>query len=159
MKKSRMIAVVGAVCLAVGASFAAGKVMASTDTDPLITLSYLEQVALPKLKTEVLAEMNGSSNTSVEKSGNYAVIELNKGQNVYAESALEIIVRPGSNVACVSDFDDQGIADITLGKEIMNGEQIAINSYCIIPRGDDGRGFTVVSDKAYVMIRGDYRIG
>ena len=88
-----------------------------------------------------------------------AVVELKKGQTVYAESVIELIVRPGSKVTCVSPFEVQGIADITLGKEVMNGEELAINSYCIIPRGKDGRGFKINSEKAYIMIRGDYRIG
>ena len=158
LKKTRLIAVIGAVCLGAAAFFAVGT-MASTETDPLITLSYLEKVAFPKFKSEIVAETQGQSNTSIEKSGSYAVVELQKDQIVYAESVVELIVRPGSNVVCVSPFEDQGIADITLGIEVKEGEEISINSYCIIPRGQDGRGFKVVSDKAYVMIRGDYRIG
>ena len=159
MRKSRVIAVIGAVCLGACLCFAAGTAIASNDTDPLITLSYLEKVAMPKVKTEILAEVSGSSNTSIEKSGSYAVVELKKGQTVYAESVIELMVRPGSKVTCVSPFEDQGIADITLGKEVMNGEELAINSYCIIPRGKDGRGFKINSEKAYIMIRGDYKIG
>ncbi len=154
-----MIAVIGAVCLTVGAAFALGTVSASNDTDPLITLSYLEQVAVPKLKSEILSEVTAGSSTAVEKSNSYAVVELNAGQVVYTDSVCEFIVRPGSTVACVSPFEDQGIADITLGNELMHGEIVPINSYCLIPRGGDGRGFMVYSEKAYVMIRGDYRIG
>ena len=159
MKKSRLFAVLGAVCLGAIVTVCAGTAIASTDTDPLITLSYLEQVAMPKFKSEVVAEISGSSNTTVEKDSSYAVIELSKGQVVYADSVVEFIVRPGSKAVCVSPFDDQGVADITLGKEVMNNGEIALNSYCIIPRGEDGRGIKIVSDKAYIMIRGDYRIG
>ena len=71
----------------------------------------------------------------------------------------EFIVRPGSNVCAVSPFPSQGIADITNGIEVLDGEKISINAYCLIPRGADGRGMTVVSEKAYIMIRGDYTIG
>lgn len=167
----------------------------SSDEDPLITLSYLTDIVIPKLKNEITDEYKSyisentsskdnisdddssllipdnsdnsnesnesenSDNSGVVDGGNsYTLLELNLGQKVLANSATEIIVRPGSIVSVVSPFDEQGIADITNGVEVLNGREISINSYCIIPRGNDGRGFYVHSDKAYVMIRGEYTI-
>ena len=51
------------------------------------------------------------------------------------------------------------IAEAKLKNLAILLETIAINAYCIIPRGADGRGFKVISDKAFIMIRGDYTIG
>ena len=76
-----------------------------------------------------------------------------------ADSICEFIVRPGSRVAVISPFPSQGVADITNGIEVLGGENVSINAYCLIPRGADGRGLTVLSEKAYIMIRGDYTIG
>ena len=120
-------------------------VSAYSNDDPLITLSYLEQVVMPKMQAS--------------SSGSYTLIELNKGQTITANSICEFIARPGSYITVVSPHASQGIADVTNGTELFNGTQVPMNAYCIIPRGGDGRGFTVTSQKAYVMIRGDYKIG
>ncbi len=163
MKKTRLIAVFSSVLLGTALCFAAGSAIASTDTDPLITLSYLEKVAFPKFKEDVLASVpkpeTPAPAVTENASASYKVIEVLKDQTVLAGSVCEIIVRPGSNAVCVSPFEDQGIADITLGNEILNGVEIPVNSYCVIPRGGDGRGIKVLSEKAYIMIRGDYTIG
>lgn len=95
----------------------------------------------------------------VPQGNSYTLLELTQGQTVLANSICEFIVRPGSRVTAVSPFPTQGIADITNGIEVLSGEMISINAYCLIPRGADGRGITVVGEKAYVMIRGDYTIG
>ena len=81
------------------------------------------------------------------------------GQTVMANSICEFIVRPGSKVEAISPFPEQGIADITNGIEVLNGDIISLNAYCLIPRGNDGRGMKVLSEKAYIMIRGEYTIG
>ncbi len=163
MKKTRLTALLCGVLCVSALIFAAASVTASTDTDPLITLSYLEKVAFPKFKDDVLASVpkpEPAQPTATQNvSASYSVIEVLKDQTVLAGSVCEIIVRPGSSAVCVSPFEDQGIADITLGSEILNGTEIPINSYCIIPRGNDGRGIKILSEKAYIMIRGDYTIG
>lgn len=91
--------------------------------------------------------------------GTYTLLELTYGQCVYAMSVLEIIVRPGSDVLTISPFENQGIADITGTKEYLNGDTLDINSYCIIPRGGDGRGIYVNNEKSYILVRGEYYIG
>jgi len=160
---------------------------AFTDDDPLITLSYLEDVVIPALKEELLdfigenkteeaeeekqeevvekqeevvekQEEESEPQISSEAIGTYKLLELSKGEYIMAESICEFIVRPGSKVVAVSPFEGQGIADITNGIEVLADEQISINAYCLIPRGGDGRGMKVVSDKAYIMIRGEYTI-
>lgn len=157
---------------------------AYTDSDPLVTLSYLEQIFKPSMKQEIVNEVsetvssavasvksqpavevsaNTGENISVDeqsgKAPSYTLIELSMGQTVLANSICEFIVRPGSKVVAVSPFPEQGIADITNGVEVLGGEQISINAYCLIPRGGDGRGLSVIGERAYIMIRGDYTIG
>lgn len=157
----RLVAIFCGSLAAAAVYFAATTASASSDTDPLVTLSYLEKIAFPKLKEEITEEISESVNDGEAFSGaekSYSVIELEEGQQITAKSVCEIIVRPGSEVVCVSPFPKQGIADITLGTEVLDGEEISINSYCIIPRGNDGRGIEVLSEKAYIMIRGDYEI-
>lgn len=183
MNKKKLTVILSILLGALLTVFAVFTASAYTDGDPLITLSYLQEIFAPSLKQQVVDEVaaiyenskyvpepvpetvpavsdvpeaavpvDGVSNT-------YTLLELNLGQTVTANSICEFIVRPGSKVTAVSPFPAQGIADITNGIEVLNGEMISINAYCLIPRGGDGRGMTVVGEKAYIMIRGDYTIG
>ena len=165
----------------------------SDNNDPLVTLSYLNDIILPQMKQDILTEvkihndMSGIVNdnfptqdalgkdysfgeNSISESdkvnsnlqsstGTYTLLELEYGKCVYSNSALEFIVRPGSDVRAISPFSEQGIADITKATEYLNGDIIPENSYCLIPRGADGRGFQVFNDKSYILIRGEYYIG
>ncbi len=163
--------------------FSFASVSAYTEDDPLITLSYLEQVVLPAFKDEILGlvglasfddpddeyidaseypedeEENNIESADSMADATYSLLELSYGDTVMAESICEFIVRPGSEVVAVSPFPAQGIADITNGIEVLDGDYISINAYCLIPRGSDGRGMRVESENAYIMIRGDYTIG
>ncbi len=165
LKKRKILTSV--LCIAVAAVFSLftlTTVLAySSDSDPLVSLSYLNDVVLPMLREEFSSGNDSSNaadaNQTAANIGTYELLELTVGQTVLCESATEIIVRPGSLVTVVSPFEAQGIADITNGNELLDGEAIPINAYCIIPRGKDGRGFYVLSENAYIMIRGEYTIG
>lgn len=195
MNKKRLtivFSIIFGAFLVVSAIFSAS---AYSDSDPLITLSYLQEIFAPSLKQEILSDIeNGfvskdeiqpepenapeaeqetvpaiseqeNSAESVDniadtsQSPSYTLLELSHGQTVMAQSICEFIVRPGSKVAVITPFPSQGVADITNGVEVLSGEMVSINAYCLIPRGGDGRGITVIGEKAYVMIRGDYTIG
>lgn len=141
----------------------------SDGNDPLVTLSYLTDVLLPQFKKDVLMEVAKTGGTVSEPdtpqtpntsaSGTYTLLELKKGEKLYTNSVLEFIVRPGSAVTVISPFEGQGIADITGGVEYLNGDTVAFNSYCLIPRGGDGRGIEVINEKSYILVRGEYYIG
>ena len=114
---------------------------AGSADDPLITLSYLNSV---------LSSSANSSNA-------YEVLELKKGQRLGAKSSsLEIILRSGY-ATVISQYSNQGIADLTWGEELLNGENLPINHSLLIPRAD-GRGVLINSAIAYIMVRGDYEI-
>ena len=152
---------------------------AYSDSDPLISLSYLQEIFAPAFKQEIVSELSNSNDADVtddsnavtpddtesteadvpKESNSYTLIELTSGQTVMANSICEFIVRPGSHVAVISPFPSQGVADITNGIEVLADQETSINAYCIIPRGGDGRGLKVTGEKAYIMIRGDYTIG
>ena len=202
MKKMKTALICAILTVIVISAFAIPGVSAYSETDPLITLSYLEEVVVPKIKEELtsfvessfsgvrddlaqeLSNQIDSKLESVEPSvtvsatvddtrgavnsdevnvtpvnASYILLELSKGQKIMAQSICEFIVRPGSKMKAVSPFDSQGVADITNGVEVLDGQELSINAYCLIPRGGDGRGMEVVSEKAYVMIRGEYTVG
>ena len=151
-----------------------------SDSDPLVTLSYINETVIPKITEEVknavlaLVDEKYASKEEVPEtpeepatdvkeldSLKYAVVFLQKGQKLMATgaetSSLEVILRAG-NVVAVSPFDDQGIADLTSSKELYNNDPLVKNNYCIIPRGSDGRGIFAENGDAYILVRGEYEI-
>ena len=50
-----------------------------------------------------------------------------------------------------------GISDITAGADLPAGTNVSTNHLLLVPR-DDGRGLTITSDIAYLMIKGAYSI-
>ena len=176
MKHSGIIKGCAVVLLAAGiltagfsvASYAAG-------SDPLVTLGYLTEVLLPQWKKDIAAEttrivdekLSGSSSSEqtvtvpdvAPSSASYTLLELTEGQKLYAVSALEIVLRPGSAAVVYSPYPEQGIGDLTHGTEHLSGATLPVNSYLLIPRGGDGRCITVTNQTSYVLVRGEYSIG
>lgn len=154
---------------------------AGSADDPLVTLSYINKVFKPQLEDSVLKAVDEKlksftpsvsssppaasappvQNTYIMSEGassSYVVLELTKGQRLRVrEGCLEFILRPGSGAVVISSFRTQGVADLTAGEELLNGENLPINHSLLIPR-NDGRGISVTSVVAYVMVRGDYEI-
>jgi len=101
---------------------------------------------------ERLSEIDTSQGTEA----GYEVLELKKGDCLYAASACDIMLRSGSAV-CIAPDPTQGLADYTDAREIYNGENLTKNHKCLIPRAD-GRGIKATADSVYIIIRGDYTI-
>lgn len=211
MKKNKIrVSVILALIMALGmcvSVFAANGY--DSTVDPLVTLSYLNDVFMPQMYEQMQAlaqggsvggsagntdssltainddiqslqariaalEAQASANGSSENSGNsqgstaitadttFKAIEVKKGQTIYAVGgSCELVLRSGS-ARIVSPFtgdNAQGLADFTGGKDLQNGENVPSNHLLLIPRGDDGRGITVTSSSAWIMVRGEYKIG
>ncbi len=86
----------------------------------------------------------------------FEVVELTWGDAVYAVSACEIQLRAGE-AFCIAPDASQGLADITTGDEIYNGQSLETNHLLLIPRGD-GRGIMANSQSVFIMVRGEYKI-
>ncbi len=153
---------------------------ADTSSDPLVTMSYIEQVLAPRIKNELI---NYIDNTyappkAPDNTGNdniteppidsatppvdnvaqgYVVVNMKQGQKLLAKSPAEIILRSGKAIA-ITPFADQGVCDMTDGSELYNHEELPRYHYCLIPRGDDGRGIVAITDEIYIMVRGEFEI-
>lgn len=119
--------------------------------DPLITLSYINDVLMPQVKSYVESKLG-----SVEAgtSSVFEVVNLKKGQTVIADKSTEFILRMGS--ASIVATQKGGISDVTAGIDLQNGSKMPSNHLLIVPL-DDGRGLTMQTD-GIVMIRGNYSI-
>lgn len=124
---------------------------AGSETDPLITLSYLEQriSEVKKYVDDKIGSLNNSNSNTLE------VIELKNGQKIIGREGTEFILRSGKAAAKVSDLG--GISDVTDGVDLKEGENIPRNHQLIIPR-DDGRGLVIMQDSTFVLVRGEYII-
>lgn len=155
------------IALGMAFSLAIGAVVGaySSEDDPLISLSYINEVVIPNIKSYIeqrIGESKLSQDSvpviSYEQSVpvNYEVVALTKDQELIAEDSVEIILRSGQAVV-ISPFDNQGIGNMANGAELLNGEPLPKNNYCIIPRGD-GRGVHANTDGCYFLVRGEYVI-
>lgn len=139
---------------------------AGTQDDPLISLSYLEEVVLPDLtsqlqeKFDTLSAQVDQRLDKIEESGvvsegeSYETVEVKAGQTVLGHAGTELIVRIGNAKAVCPGIN--GLVDATGGLDLANGKAIVNNHVYIIPR-EDGRG-VAFSDDGWIMIKGGYDI-
>lgn len=164
----------------VGVAVAAGQ--QGSQSDPLVTLSYLQQQALPQVledvdekvaarqseledklsavadgyAAEVEAALSGSAGTgSGSQTGGavYQVVELSAGQTLTGSAACELLLRSGT-ATCVSD-SSPGLVDMTDGATLANGGALKANHlYLATIEGRGVRASTAVT----IMARGEYTV-
>lgn len=176
--KITVTALACALIIGLGAYAISGSGDLDLTNDPLISLSYLNEVFWPKVENAIAKAVGDvdfsdskndetDNNTSSEEENSadqndaasfeYEVLHLIQGDIVLAETPCEIILRSGSANAYLSG-NESGIADLTAGVDLMEGDALSSNHLLLIPRGGDGRGFIVTSGEVYIMVRGGYTI-
>lgn len=184
MKKNRWPVRLAAGCLValplLGVAVAAGG--QGSQSDPLVTLSYLTQQTTPSILaqvdskiTEREAELRGQLSAVVDgyvqevedklsasgggtaqpagESAAYEVVELSAGQTITGSAACEFLLRTGT-ATCVSD-SAPGLVDMTAGTTLANGGALTANHlYLATIEGRGVRASTAVT----IMVRGEYTI-
>jgi len=165
LKKAALAAAAAAMIFSFYADSASGSV-ASVDTssDPLVTLSYVNEVLKPQLTNEILTKVNELLKAGAPASqplGQFEVVYLTSGQTLLAAEPIELVLRSGEGKAVVhlkeNISNGVGLSDLTAGAEITNGLSVPRNHYIIVPRAD-GRGVLITSKDAYLLVRGEYEI-
>ena len=151
MKKRKFLTVLLCLSLLASAFYIVLAASPGSNEDPLVTMSYLNDVLKPALKQEIKSEI-GSSGTG---QGGYVVVELEAGKTLISTDSAEVVLRTGT-AECVSPYEDNGLADMTTGEELFGGQQLVKNHQYLISRGD-GRGIHA-SEFCYDMVRGAYTI-
>jgi len=138
-----------------------------TANDPLVTKSYVDELVQKKVAEEVAKIKGGITAptstptptptpvTTPGESEGVTVIELKAGQILYAAAGAEFIVRTGKTLIVSSD--DNGVPDVTSGKDIAPNGTIETNHLLIFPR--EGRGIKPDpknKDGIFVMVKGNY---
>lgn len=173
MKKVKLIATVIAIfsCSLIltslynpninGASTAPG-----TADDPVVTKSYVDQQIQKALNggggtttpTKPTTPTN-PTNPAQPSQGTDEVknVALKPGKILIADAGAEFIVRSGN--AVIYTEDSNGVADLTDGKDLLNGQAAPKNHLLSFPR--EGRGIQVKEGQKnglIVMVRGGYTI-
>ncbi len=112
-----------------------------------------------ELKAELYDEIKDEILQDLKKEGvsadiSFSLVSLTKGQTVVSKGCMELVLRSGTATAITVD---DGLSDLTSGKDLASGEELSLDHYIINPIGD-GRGVLVTSDTAYILVRGEYEI-
>ena len=126
--------------------------------DPLISLSYIDDVLMPKIRDMIdkAVEGSGSGGSQQPSAGGaaYESIQVFAGDVLLGRAGTELIVRIGAADAVCPGIN--GLVDATAGLDLEGGGRVQNNHVYIIPR-EDGRGIKMLED-GYVMIKGGYTI-
>ena len=154
---------------------------AGSSSDPLVTLSYLNEKFLPELMTKVdeklaartdtaskelraqvdadikqLEEKYGSQ-TSGEGAGtadSFAVVTMTNGQVLYGAIGCEVMLRVGT--ASVVSPSSPGLIDSTGGTTLDNGAGLTKNHLYMMTISDRGVKATAATTK--LLVRGTYEV-
>ena len=154
---------------------------AGTSSDPLVTLSYLNEKFLPQILSEVdkktasreqtlsskLTEQvksetqtfeqkygASSGNTSGGTAMSFTVITLNQGQILYMGVGCEAMLRTGSGV-CVA-ASTPGLIDETSGAALAGG--LALQQNHLYMATVDSRGVQAGANSTKLLVRGNYSV-
>ena len=155
---------------------------AGTSSDPLVTLSYLNEKFLPQVLSKVdqkaaarekelsgrLAEQIRTDVAEFERkygasagtpaggtAETFAVVTLDKGRTLICDTGCEVMLRIGS-ASCVAS-SNPGLVDETAGTTIANGGALQKNHLCMATIA--GSGVKAGADGTKLLVRGGYTLG
>ena len=156
----RLAALMLVSCLAMtGVSLA---VEPGSASDPLVTLSYLNETFLGQVMTQVdqkIAARNSqllqqSGGTGSTSSAEFTVVTLSSGQTLTGDIGCEVMLRIGS-ASCVSP-SNPGLIDETTAAALNNGGALAVNHLYMMTI--EGRGVKAGAATTKLLVRGTYTI-
>ena len=156
----RLAALMLVSCLAMtGVSLA---VEPGSASDPLVTLSYLNETFLGQVMTQVdqkIAARNSqllqqSGGTGSTSSAEFTVVTLSGGQTLTGDIGCEVMLRIGS-ASCVSP-SNPGLIDETAAAALNNGGALAVNHLYMMTI--EGRGVKAGAATTKLLVRGSYTI-
>lgn len=137
-----LLAAIALTALAATAGSGAG-----SQTDPLVTLSYLTDTFTGQIMDKVdslLAQREGGDG--------YSVVNLAPGQALHGEAGCEVLLRSGA--ARCAGTGGAILADATSGGELDSGSALAANHLYLMPAGC---GVTA-PEGAVLLVRGTYTV-
>ena len=154
-------------CLVMGAALAAGD-----QEDPLVTLSYLNQTAIPQIVEQVeertaqrQEELEESFRTQLNQyqqggqgggsaSAGYTLVTLAQGQGMRLEVGCEVLLRVGS--ASVQADSSPALIDLSTGGTVNSGASLEKNH--LYMSTIEGRTLSADAATVKVLVRGGYTV-
>ena len=151
MKRLMFTAIILIVVLA--AAFTAIAIpTAGGQDDPVVSLSYLENVFLTKVKDYIDSRL--PQNTPKPEAPAFKVVQLKAGQSIIGGAGCEMVVRMGSGKILATAKG--GVADLTGGSDLANGVAVPSNHHLLAPIADS-RGIVATTDMI-VLVKGEYTV-
>lgn len=135
-KNKKMYVILGAVIAALTVTALA------SGEDPVISLSYLNDIFMPKVESKI------------KENAVFTVVNVPKGSTFSAGEGCELILRGGE--ALVKASENGGISDVTDGVDLAEATTVPANHHLIVPR-NDGRGIVAKTD-VILMVKGSYEL-
>lgn len=145
---------------AAGAMAAGG---AGSQSDPLVTLSYLTETFTGQMMEKVdaliaqrnaqLAQEPAGGSALPGDSAAYAAVTLAAGQTLFGDAGCEVLLRSGAAICAASS--SPGLVDATAGSSLDGGAALQANHLYLMT---DSRAVTTASG-ATLLVRGGYLIG
>ena len=154
-------------CLVMGAALAAGD-----QEDPLVTLSYLNQTAIPQIVEQVeertaqrQEELEESFRTQLNQyqqgnqggetaSAGYTLVTMAQGQVMHLEVGCEVLLRVGA--ASVQADSSPALIDLSAGGTADSGAALEKNH--LYMSTIEGRTLTADAATVKLLVRGGYTV-
>ena len=156
------LAILLVVCLAAGVSAVIASPSYGTESDPLVTKSYMDTVksdVLGKLNTAIANAENDLMN-KFASSGNangtlFISVSLPEGKTLSCQAGTEILLRSGSAVSVASS--SAGLTDSTDGVSLTSsGKALSVNHLYMAQAA--GAGVKSSSGTVTLLVRGAYTV-
>ena len=131
-----------------------------TPADPMVSRSYVD-ARIAELESQIVqltAIVNSLDSGQMFEAPAvrrelFTVVRAQPGTVLIGGASTEIILRSGQASAVTGV---NGLANVTSGSDLMNGQRVPLNNLLIVPQ-NDGRGMRFYT-VAYLMIKGDFHI-
>lgn len=165
MKKNRwFLRMVGLLVISCALMTAALAAEVGSNGDPLVTLSYLNEIFMEEVLDRVddkIDERNRDiakelgSQTGNAGGDSFAVVTLANGQTLTGDIGCEVMLRVGTAV-CVAP-SAPGLIDETTAGTLAGGGALAQNHLYMMTV--EGRGVLATADTTKLLVRGSYTVG
>ncbi|MGN1001231.1 MAG: hypothetical protein ACI4PC_00545 [Oscillospiraceae bacterium] len=154
-KKRILIGVVIAVLVLGGIGVYAASSYGS-QSDPLITKSYLDQVLTPDMEARIQEEVDAALSAYQGQTGGdaFTVVTLSQGQKITCGVGCEIMLRIGTAKAAGADYPV--LVDTTTAESVSNGQALTANHLYMVTI--KGNGVTATASTVKLLIKGEYTI-
>ncbi|MGX8698519.1 MAG: hypothetical protein ACSW8F_01140 [bacterium] len=172
MKKKLLIGIALVALIAVTAAVTAVAVgNYGSQSDPLVTLSYLDETVLPVLREEIAGQVEEKAaalteefeaklteearNAGVSDAERFQVVTLTRGQVLRCKVGTELMLRVGS--AASAGPDAPRLVDETTGTDVTaEGTVLEKNHMYLVTIVQNGLKAT--ADTTKVLVRGEYTL-